>query len=541
MSVGASAGAANVGETDGALIERSRREPEAFAGLFDRHAVEFHRYVARRLDPTTAEDIVSEAFLIAFRKRDQFATSCHDARPWLYGIVTRLLGNHRRSEARKYRALARSDASAIEESPDERVTARVDAEHTSRRLGSALGRLAPRDRDVVFLFAWQQLGYAEISVALNIPVGTVRSRLNRARRKISKELGETHFAALQGKSPMDEFDKVRGLWTQMPEPRQQWLFQTRNRLTEEARSGSVSRLPRWTIRPNCGVGRAAAVGALSVALAGGIITTQTVDLGGGSPAATARADVILQKAAAAASDHPPAQPGDFAYVETKAMGTSVRGSPGEGEKLDTYQSRRMRWNSVDGSERGLSRIQREGGLIDGRWRERTVPVVENASLAHPTYSYLRSLPHDADKLAAKIREFCSSSSDDECRGGPFAVISGLLTRHVVPSEVRTALFEAAGKFKGVTVIEDAKLPVTGERGVAVALAQGEGTKKVPGERTELIFDPETYAFLGVREVATEKQDAGAQNVEGGTVPAGTVLHSLAVVEKGIVPDNGQQP
>lgn len=179
---------------DGALLALSRDDPERFAVLFDRHAAEFHRYVARRLDASTADDLVSEAFLIAFRKRAQFDSDRSDARPWLYGIVTRLVDQHRRKEARKYRALARGSISPVEEGHDERVTARVAAESTHRELGTAMAGLAARDRDALLLYAWQELPYEDIAEALNIPVGTVRSRLNRARRKLRKELGEPDIA-----------------------------------------------------------------------------------------------------------------------------------------------------------------------------------------------------------------------------------------------------------------------------------------------------------------------------------------------------------
>lgn len=177
-------------EHDGTAVERSRTEPEHFAVLFDRHARELHRYVARRLDPSAADDLVSEAFLIAFRKRTQFDSARCDARPWLYGITTRLVAQHRRQEARKYRVLARGAVARVEDSHDERVTDRVAAEHAQRRLGKALGGLAQRDRDVLLLYGWQRLGYDEIAEALGIPVGTVRSRLNRARRTLRDTMGD---------------------------------------------------------------------------------------------------------------------------------------------------------------------------------------------------------------------------------------------------------------------------------------------------------------------------------------------------------------
>lgn len=175
-------------DNDGALIEGSFRDPERFAALFDRYAVELHRYVARRLDPATADDLVSEAFLIAFRDRARFATWRTSARPWMYGIVTRLIDSHRRVEARKYRALARNGVGPNEDSHEERVTSRLAAEKETRQLGVALRRLAPRDRHVLFLHVWQELRYEDVAEALGVPVGTVRSRLNRARRKLRAEL-----------------------------------------------------------------------------------------------------------------------------------------------------------------------------------------------------------------------------------------------------------------------------------------------------------------------------------------------------------------
>lgn len=178
-------------EDDGALIERSRDEPEHFAGLFDRHAAEIHRYVVRRLGVSIADDLVSETFLVAFRRRARYDTARADARPWLYGIVTRLIADYRRTEARTYRALARTGVDPVADGLDDTVASRVTAQSTRRALAGAFARLAKRDRDVLFLFAWQNLSYEDIAEALAIPVGTVRSRLNRARRVARDALNET--------------------------------------------------------------------------------------------------------------------------------------------------------------------------------------------------------------------------------------------------------------------------------------------------------------------------------------------------------------
>lgn len=91
---------------DAALVETSRHEPEAFAGLYDRHASHIHRYAARRLGDGAADDIVAETFLAAFRTRHRYDMSRADARPWLYGIASNLIGKRRRSEIAMLRAYA---------------------------------------------------------------------------------------------------------------------------------------------------------------------------------------------------------------------------------------------------------------------------------------------------------------------------------------------------------------------------------------------------------------------------------------------------
>ena len=90
---------------DAAVIEGSWREPERFAVLFDRHAPHIYRYLARRAGRQVADDLVAETFLVAFAKRDRYDLGHADARPWLYGIATNLVGQHRRDEARQHSAV----------------------------------------------------------------------------------------------------------------------------------------------------------------------------------------------------------------------------------------------------------------------------------------------------------------------------------------------------------------------------------------------------------------------------------------------------
>ncbi|MEU8800285.1 sigma-70 family RNA polymerase sigma factor [Spirillospora sp. NPDC048819] len=175
-------------EDDASLIGRSRVEPEVFAVLYDRHAPFIHRYVRRRLGDQAADDLVAETFLAAFRQRRRYDPGRADARPWLYGIAANLIGKQRRAETRMLRALARTGVDPVADSMD-RVDARVSAAASARELAGALAELSPGDRDVLLLIAWADLSYEQVAEALSIPVGTVRSRLNRARRKVREALG----------------------------------------------------------------------------------------------------------------------------------------------------------------------------------------------------------------------------------------------------------------------------------------------------------------------------------------------------------------
>ncbi len=185
---------------DAAVIQLSRHEPEHFTVLFRRHAPHIQRYVARRLGQDAAEDIVAETFLLAFRQRDSYDSGRTDARPWLYGIATNLIGRHRRAEIRLYRALARTGADPVMEAFTDRVDDRVSAAAAGRRLAAGLARLPEELRDTLLLVAWGGLSYEQAAGALGVPAGTVRSRVSRARSKLRRTLGDTNPAAYDKES-----------------------------------------------------------------------------------------------------------------------------------------------------------------------------------------------------------------------------------------------------------------------------------------------------------------------------------------------------
>ncbi len=174
-----------VPESDAEVIRASLVEPGGFGAVFDRHATVVFRYLVRRVGVDDAEVLLGDVFRIAFEKRSAYDCNRANARPWLYGIATNLLAHHRRSEARRIAATARLlTAQQPGEDPTERVVARLDAVDLWPEIADAVARLPEGERDALLLYVWEELGYDEIAAALDVPVGTVRSRLNRARRTL---------------------------------------------------------------------------------------------------------------------------------------------------------------------------------------------------------------------------------------------------------------------------------------------------------------------------------------------------------------------
>jgi RNA polymerase sigma factor (sigma-70 family) len=187
------------GEDDAAVMARSLGDPEHFETIYDRHAAAIHRYAARRVGTATADDVAAEVFLLAFRMRARYDPAAPSALPWLYGIATNVLHRHRRKEKAQYRAWARTGADPTAAGDHaESVVLQVAASERARQLSGALARLTQKERDVVLLTAWGELSYEQVAEALRIPVGTVRSRLNRARgrlRNVLKQLDRSEDPA----------------------------------------------------------------------------------------------------------------------------------------------------------------------------------------------------------------------------------------------------------------------------------------------------------------------------------------------------------
>lgn len=178
--------------SDVAIIEASRRDADRFGELYDRYCGMLYRYAYRRLGPSgSAEDVVADAFVVAFRKRGGYDLTRVDARPWLFGILTKEIARRRRSEEARYRALGRAGPDEEVGEFADRVVAAVAAQAVRGALSAALAGLRPVERDVLLLVAWGDLSYEEVAESLNIKIGTVRSRLHRARQQLKAVLG-TH-------------------------------------------------------------------------------------------------------------------------------------------------------------------------------------------------------------------------------------------------------------------------------------------------------------------------------------------------------------
>jgi RNA polymerase sigma factor (sigma-70 family) len=191
-----------VERSDAAVVAASMDDPPAFAVLFDRHAGPLHRFLVRRVGPHVGDDLLGETFRIAFERRSSFDVERASVRPWLYGIATNLLARHRRAEARRLRATAALAArSHVAVDPSEGVVRALDATARWHEVAEAVAALPDGERDALLLFAWEELSYEDVASALDVPVGTVRSRLNRARRRLREPV-----APPDRLQPLEPFD-----------------------------------------------------------------------------------------------------------------------------------------------------------------------------------------------------------------------------------------------------------------------------------------------------------------------------------------------
>lgn len=167
---------------DGTAIALSMTTPEVFTEVFDRHFRDVHRYLARRVGSDRADDLAAQTFTLAFAHRGRYRDDLGTARPWLLGIATNLLRADQRVEQRRLELIARLPR------PEVSVTA-ASSLGFDPELTAALGALDRDQRDALLLHVWGELSYPEVADVLEIPVGTVRSRISRAYTRLRSVLG----------------------------------------------------------------------------------------------------------------------------------------------------------------------------------------------------------------------------------------------------------------------------------------------------------------------------------------------------------------
>lgn len=179
----------SVRHDDADCIEASLESPDRFSELYDRHAPMVFRYVRSRLGPDS-DDAVGDTFAEAFRQRERFdPRRGASAGPWLLGIATHVIERRRADERRWLRRAGTHDVPAGDATDD--ADARVDDLRLAPWLREALNALRRRDRDALFLHVVGDLSIDEVAAALDVPAGTVKSRLHRARRILAAQL-EVH-------------------------------------------------------------------------------------------------------------------------------------------------------------------------------------------------------------------------------------------------------------------------------------------------------------------------------------------------------------
>ena len=164
---------------DSQAIRRSLSQPALFELIFDRHFPALHRYVSHCLGADAADDVAAETFVRAFAARTRYVPSTASARAWLFAIATNLV----RDEVRR-----RGRDSGLADRLSLQVGLHRAAEDPDPRLHAALMALRDVEREALVLFAWAELSYEEIAHATGTPIGTVRSRLSRARARLRDAL-----------------------------------------------------------------------------------------------------------------------------------------------------------------------------------------------------------------------------------------------------------------------------------------------------------------------------------------------------------------
>lgn len=177
---------------DAQLIEASLEDPELFGEVYDRHKQRLVAYLEKRTNHDIGMDLASETFTIAFASRHRYEPRYSSARPWFFGIATKLLLRHWRGEYRRRDAMRRLAIVEATREDDftEEATEHLTAHFAERDLQRAIECLNDDDREVLMLSAWGQLTHTEVAEAMDTPLGTVKSRMHRAQHIVRSQVAK---------------------------------------------------------------------------------------------------------------------------------------------------------------------------------------------------------------------------------------------------------------------------------------------------------------------------------------------------------------
>jgi RNA polymerase sigma factor (sigma-70 family) len=172
--------------------ERTLAPAERFERLYVDTESKLFRYLARRVGSTIAEDLTSEAFAIAWQRFPDYDPTRAAFSTWVFGIALNLLRRHARTEVYQLGMFSRTGTDPALPSDESTIVDRLAADEFWPKVAAELADMDVTDRDVLTLFAWAEMSYGAIAETLGIPIGTVRSRLSRARDRLVARVGTSY-------------------------------------------------------------------------------------------------------------------------------------------------------------------------------------------------------------------------------------------------------------------------------------------------------------------------------------------------------------
>ena len=163
---------------EAALVSRAKRDPQAFAALYRQHYAAIAGYVFRRVgDQHTAEDLTADVFLEAVRSLSGYRHRGVPFRAWLYRIATHTVNRWARRHRKRFCQTLPESLACVESDVADPTVARL-----------AMLSLSPKHQAVLALHYLEGLSVEEVASVIGCRIGTVKSRLSRARVALREQL-----------------------------------------------------------------------------------------------------------------------------------------------------------------------------------------------------------------------------------------------------------------------------------------------------------------------------------------------------------------